>query len=52
MDGLLALIVIWILVGKFHHWIDKMEETHRESTKYEVPDVIPDPKLKKYKFYA
>jgi len=51
MDGVLALIVIWILVGKFHRWIDRMEEEHRESIKYEVPDVLPE-KPKQVEFYA
>ena len=51
MDGILALIVIWFLVGKFHRWIDRMEEEARDATKYEVPDVIPE-KPKQVEFYA
>jgi hypothetical protein len=40
--GIAALWTIWMLTKKFHRWIDRLEESHRESTKYEVPDVIPE----------
>lgn len=44
--GILALWIVWELTGIFHRWIDRMEEEHRESTKYEVPDVVPEKKAR------